>query len=68
MKKLALVLVLLLTVVTLVSCGKFTCDLCGEEKSGKQHKEEILGEEIVYCQDCYDDLEELKDGLGDLVG
>ena len=59
-KVIALVLALVALVATLASCGgKFTCDLCGEEKSGKQHTESILGQEIVYCDDCYEELEEI---------
>jgi hypothetical protein len=67
MKKLICGLVLTATLlVALTGCGKFTCDLCDEEKSGKQYKDEILGQEVVYCQDCYDELKELEEGLEDL--
>ena len=65
MKKiLSLAAVALMLTVFLCGCGKFTCDLCGEEKSGKKYKEELLGQEIVYCKDCHDGLESLMDSLG----
>ena len=67
MKKIICSIVLVLaTMLLLVGCGKFTCELCGEEKSGKQYTEEILGEEVVYCSDCHEELEELGDDLEDL--
>ena len=67
MKKLIGLLLLLSMLATLLTgCGKFTCDLCGEERSGKQYKEEILGEEIVYCRECYDELKALEEGANDL--
>ena len=49
----------------LTSCGKFTCDLCDEEKRGKKHEEEVFGESVVICDDCYEDLEDLGDALDD---
>lgn len=60
MKKLICVLLLIVVLASLLAgCGKFECDLCGEEKTGKQHKEEIAGEELVICDDCYETLEDL---------
>ena len=66
MKKIiALVLAVMLLVTCLVACGgKFTCDMCGEEKSGKKHEESMLGESIVICDDCYKALEDLAGALG----
>lgn len=49
------------TILSFAGCGKFTCDMCGEEKSGKKHKEELLGETITICDDCYKELEDLAD-------
>ena len=64
MKKFISIILLVVVMATLLTaCGKFECDLCGEEKSGKKYTEEILGEEVTYCQDCHDDLEELGDLL-----
>lgn len=57
MKKLICVLLLIVVLATLfVACGKFTCDLCGEEKTGKRYTEEVWGEEVTYCDDCYQAL------------
>ena len=64
MKKLIGVIALAAIVVSmLAACGKFTCDICGEEKSGKKHEEEVFGMEVVYCDDCYDALNDLADSL-----
>lgn len=61
-KRITALLLTVLTVVSLTACGApFTCDLCGEEKTGKKYTETVLGEEIVYCQDCYDAMKELID-------
>lgn len=69
MKKIICSIVLILaTMLCIVGCAKFTCDICGEEKSGKQHEEELLGEKIVYCDDCYKELEELEKELEDAAG
>ena len=69
MKKIICSIVLILaTMLCIVGCAKFTCDICGEEKSGKQHEEEFLGEKIVYCDDCYKELEELEKELEDAAG
>lgn len=59
MKKIIGILVLAVAMVTmLTACGKFTCDLCGEEKSGEKHESELLGQEVVICDDCYTALDE----------
>ena len=61
MKKLiCLLLVVVMMATMLAACGKFECEVCGEEKSGKKYTEEILGREITYCQDCHDKGEDLK--------
>lgn len=63
-KKIIALLLTVTTVISLTACGKpFTCDLCGEEKTGKKYKETVLGVEITYCNDCYKDLKELGDML-----
>jgi len=62
MKKILFTMLLVATLVlTLTSCGKFTCDLCGKEKSGKRYTEEVLGQEVTYCKECHDSLEDLLD-------
>ncbi len=50
--------------VCLTGCGKFTCELCDSEKTGKQYKGEIAGEDVILCEDCYEDINELQDALG----
>lgn len=65
MKKLISILLLVVVLATmLTACGKFTCDMCGEEKSGKKHEESMLGESVVICDDCYKALEDLAGALG----
>lgn len=60
MKKIvATILLVVSTMFILASCGKFTCDLCKEEKSGKKYEGSVLGKEVVYCEDCHEDLEAL---------
>ena len=51
-------------VLSLTACGKaFTCDICGEEKTGKSYKETVLGVEVTYCKDCHDLFEEVGNEL-----
>lgn len=63
MKKIiALVLTGILAAGMLISCGaKFTCDFCGEEKSGKKYEKDLFGESVTICKDCQDGLNELAD-------
>lgn len=62
-KRVIAALLAALTILSLAGCGKFTCDMCGEEKSGKKHQTELLGEKITICDDCYKDLEALANLL-----
>ena len=65
MKKIICVLLLVVVVASLLTaCGKFECDLCGEEKTGKKYTEKVLGQEVTYCKDCYEGLKELADAFG----
>lgn len=65
MKRLISILLLVVVLATmLTACGKFTCDMCGEEKTGKKHEESMLGESIVICDDCYKALEDLAGAFG----
>ena len=62
MKRIISLLVMLITMAMLLcACGKFECDLCGDEKTGKKYKGELFGQEVVYCADCREDLEDLAD-------
>ena len=65
MKKIVIALLLVVAlVVSLAACGeKFVCDLCDEEKTSTKHEMELLGEKIVYCDDCAEELEELGDAF-----
>ena len=64
MKKLICILLVVVMMATmLTACGKFKCDLCGEEKSGKKYTGEVLGEEVEYCKDCREDLEDIADAF-----
>ena len=60
-RALAAVLAAVSLMTLLAGCGKFTCDICGDESGGRKYKGEVLGMEVVYCKDCHDGLEELKD-------
>ena len=53
MKKISFILVTLALLLSLTACGKFTCDVCGKEKTGKQHKDELFGAEVIICDDCW---------------
>ena len=58
-KKIAVAVVSVIMALSLVACGTFTCDLCGDEKSGKKHSSEILGQKITVCDDCYSGVTDL---------
>lgn len=61
-KKTTILFMAIVMSFTLVACGKFTCDLCGEEKSGKNYKTEVLGEEVVICKECHDEIQDFFGG------
>lgn len=63
-KKIVAILLAATTVLSLTGCGKFSCDICGQEKSGKKHTETMLGQEFTICNDCYKELENLAESLG----
>lgn len=69
MKKIfSLVLVILMIACALVSCKK-TCEACEEDFSGKGYKVEFRGEEMLVCEDCYEDIKpwlDIAEGIGDL--
>lgn len=57
MKKVFALAVLAGLLLTLTACGKkFTCDLCMQEKSGKQHTSESMGVKVTVCDDCYKEI------------
>ena len=54
MKKfIVMVLCAIIAISMFAACGRFTCEVCGEEKTGKKHEGNLLGYEFVYCDDCY---------------
>lgn len=64
MKKRIVALILAtMTMLSLSGCGKFTCDACGKEKSGKKYTIELFGEKGTVCKDCN---KEIKEGLQQL--
>ena len=76
MKKIIITLLLITSLVfVLASCGKFTCDLCQQEKDSSEKHDVDDG---VYCDSCYqlaefgneleEGLEDLEEELGDLLG
>jgi ribosome-binding protein aMBF1 (putative translation factor) len=47
--------------VLLCGCGKFECELCGEEKSGKKYEGEVMGRTVVYCEECKEQVDSIRD-------
>lgn len=67
MKKIIALSCLIIAMTTLLTaCGKFTCAACEKEKTGKKHR--ILGNDIVMCDDCHNELyDEVVDAVNDLL-
>lgn len=65
-KKISLLLTIVSLTFLLTACGKFTCELCGQEKSGKSYTAEFMGEKVTVCQDCHDEIKELQKEMQDL--
>ena len=59
-KKIAALLSLVVLAMALTGCGKFTCDYCGKEKTGKQHTVTVFDEKTTMCDECYKDYKALK--------
>ena len=64
MKKLLVLVSLLALVFTLCGCSKFTCDACGETKTGKSHEIEFMGQSATMCDSCYKQIKGLGSQLG----
>lgn len=63
-KQISVLLLTVAAVLSLTACGgKFTCDGCGEEKSGKSYKATIMGEELTLCKDCKKEWDAAKKEL-----
>ncbi len=67
MKKITLILLAAVMALSLAACGKFKCDFCQEEKFGKINKTTIFDQEMQYCNDCKEDLQDLAEDLKDLT-
>lgn len=54
-KNVLLVLVLGVFLISFVGCSAFTCEDCGEQKSGKSHKVQFLKgyKTETICEDCF---------------
>ncbi len=64
MKKICLTFTIFAIILTLIACvGKFKCDNCNQEKTGKKHKVEFIEEKLTICDDCYEQWKELKDDI-----
>lgn len=63
MKKLICVMLMLVVLGSMLA-GCFTCDLCEESKlvTGK-NSETVFGQEINYCDECKEKLEDLAASL-----
>lgn len=62
-KKVTVLLLTVVTVFSLTACGKFTCDFCGEEKSGSSYKATFLGVDMTVCKDCKKEIDEANKEL-----
>lgn len=63
-KKVSVLLLTVAAVLSLTACGgKFTCDNCKEEKSGKSYRVTIFGEEMTFCKDCKKEWDEVQKEL-----
>ncbi len=66
-RAIAVLLITVMSLTTLTACGgKFTCDICGKEKSGKKYTSEILGQTVNVCKDCKKEMDEALEALGSL--
>lgn len=61
MKKIVLVILVIVMLLTICSCGKMVeCDFCGNEvKEKTAYTNDVWGETMYMCQECYDELKEL---------
>ena len=57
----SLIVCFVLCLGLLCGCGKFECELCGEEKSGKKYEGEVMGRTVVYCQECKEQVDSIRD-------
>ncbi len=64
MKKFIAIALILVTVLALfTACGsKYTCDICGQEKTSGKNETTVDGETLVYCSDaeCKEAVDTIK--------
>ena len=60
----ALAAVMLCMALAACSAEPFKCGMCNKEKTGKQHKYEFIGQQMIICDDCYKSVK----GIGDAFG
>lgn len=71
MKKLVCALLIIVCLASLlVACGEetFTCDFCQKEVTGKKHTIKVKDHEANYCDDCYEQMDKVKDEITDEIG
>jgi uncharacterized CHY-type Zn-finger protein len=56
MKKISIMMLLMVITVLLTACEKYTCVVCSEEKGGKHYRAVLNEQEIVVCENCYQEL------------
>lgn len=63
-KKIASFLLFCIVAIMLCACGKpFECYFCGEEKTGRSHEVNFLGEDVYLCDECYSGMQDLASGM-----
>ena len=67
-KVIAIALVTLTLGASLASCGKFECDACHQESSGKPHSITYMGKKMEICDDCNAEYQEVIAAYGSLMG
>lgn len=63
-KKISVLLIVSTMCYMITACGgSFECAFCGDEKTGKKHKMDFWGEEIVICNECKTELEKIGEEM-----
>lgn len=63
-RKMMLLILAIMGVISLTACGgeTFTCDLCGEEKTGTPYTSGT-DEDMTVCEDCVDMVNDLMNSI-----